>query len=91
MKSGKKLVLATFALLAILLGPGIAAERCRDCIGDTCAMVGGQGFRSCWEIPIYQKRCIRWYHLEPYYCVEYEDVPIGAICRTSLGGCIGAY
>jgi hypothetical protein len=88
MSRAKSCVFGLLLVLSILLAPGIGAERCRDCAADTCVMVGGYGFRSCWEVPIYQWRCVLRLN---NICIEYEGVEIGWTCRTSLGGCIGAH
>ena len=91
MKSKRLVICLLLWIMFLWAAPSSNAERCRDCVADACAMVGGYGFRSCQEFPIYRWQCIRRLPFEPYDCAEYEQVVIDYYCRVSLGGCIGAY
>lgn len=77
------------ALLSFLSASGVGA--CVDCVADICSMVGGNGFRSCQDIPITRLVCVARTPYEPHTCIEFIEVQVDSFCRPSLGGCVGAH
>ena len=80
------MIVAVMSLLGVRPSSPIP---CKDCVFDTCTMVGGgYGWRTCEELT--RARCLVWRTLENGETVCLYWIYVGGDCRLS-GGCVDAY